>query len=266
MDQPFPHVSSTDKKVVLTSWKSESDPDVGSFSFGIDARRIPQQFVWKDGRPLWRSGPWNGLIYLGIQDMFRFYVSGFSVLKNDSAGNFEYIIPEQTKVLMNVRLNSSGNVARSIWDDQKKSWGKVWSAPDKACDVYGKCGPFGSCDDRASPVCSCLRGFDPLNRDEWERGNWSGGCSRRSELRCSGDGFLRLQFMKVPDFAEPFFAVEGDECRSRCLGNCSCLAYAYDSSIGCMVWTDALIDVQRFNGVGVDLFVRLSASELGTFL
>lgn len=258
--------TSTDKKVVLTSWKSESDPDVGSFSFGIDARRIPQQFVWEDGRPLWRSGQWNGLIYLGIQDMFRFYVSGFSVLKNDSAGNFEYIIPEQTKVLMNVRLNASGNVARSIWNDQEKSWGKVWSAPDKACDVYGKCGPFGSCDDRASPVCSCLRGFDPLNRDEWERGNWSVGCSRRSELRCSGDGFLRLQFMKVPDFAEPFFAVEGDECRSRCLGNCSCLAYAYDSSIGCMVWTDPLIDVQRFNGVGVDLFVRLSASELGTFL
>ncbi|XP_057768260.1 G-type lectin S-receptor-like serine/threonine-protein kinase At1g11330 [Salvia miltiorrhiza] len=71
-----------------------------------------------------------------------------------------------------------------------------------------------------------------------------------------------MRFMKVPDFAEPWPAVEEDECKRRCLGNCSCLAYAYDSNIGCMFWADALIDVQKFSGVGVDLFIRLSASDL----
>lgn len=255
------HNVKTGEKVVLTSWKSVVDADVGSFSFGIDASKIPQQFVWKNGSPVWRSGPWNGLIYLGIQDMFRFYVSGFSVLKNDSEGNFEYNIPEQ-KVLMKLSLNASGNIARTIWDDEKKSWRKVWSAPEKACDVYGKCGVFGSCDDGRKHICSCLRGFEPSKKDEWENGNWSSGCSRRNELKCDGDGFLRLKFMKVPDFAEPYSATREDECRSRCLGNCSCVAYAFDSNIGCMLWDDALIDVQKFNGVGVDLFIRLSASEL----
>ncbi|KAH6829308.1 hypothetical protein C2S53_011532 [Perilla frutescens var. hirtella] len=256
------HNVRTGEKVVLTSWKTVTDADVGSFSFGIEAsRNIPQQFVWRTGSPIWRSGPWNGLIYLGIQDMFRFYVSGFSVLKNDSEGKFEYFIPEQ-KVLMRSSLNASGNAARTIWDDEKKSWRKVWSAPEKVCDFYGKCGVFGSCDDEREPVCSCMRGFEPTKKDEWEKGDWRSGCSRRNELQCGGDGFMRLQFMKVPDFAEPLAATSVDECRSRCLGNCSCLAYAFDSNIGCLLWDDALIDSQRFNGVGVDLFVRLSASEL----
>lgn len=204
--------------------------------------------------------------------MFRFYVNGFSVLTNESSGNFVYMIPEQ-KVLMMLALNASGNIARTIWNDRNKSWGKVWSAPEKVCDVYGMCGPFGSCSDEGSPVCSCLRGFEPANREEWERGNWSGGCSRKNQLQCDGngrngsaDGFWRMQFMKVPDFVEPLPAAEEDECRRRCLANCSCLAYAYDSNIGCMFWDDVLIDVEQFNGVGVDLFVRLSASDLGTFL
>ncbi|XP_042030254.1 G-type lectin S-receptor-like serine/threonine-protein kinase At1g11330 [Salvia splendens] len=34
-------------------------------------------------------------------------------------------------------------------------------------------------------------------------------------------------------------------------------------NISCMFWRDALVDVQRFKGVGIDLYIRLSASELG---
>ncbi|KAG6424119.1 hypothetical protein SASPL_114532 [Salvia splendens] len=195
--------------------------------------------------------------------MFRYYVPGFSTLSNDSAGNLVNVIPQQ-KVLMMSPLNASGNIARMIWDDQIRSWGKVWSAPEKACDVYGKCGQFGSCDDTGSPVCSCMRGFEPASREEWSGGNWSSGCSRKNQLHCdgNGDGFWKMQFMKVLDFAEPFPAAGEDECRRRCLANCSCLAYAQESNIGCMIWTDVLIDVEKFNGVGVNLFIRLSASDL----
>lgn len=70
--------------------------------------------------------------------------------------------------------------------------------------------------------------------------------------------------MKVPDFIEAVSGMEEGECRGRCLRNCSCFGYAYDANIGCMFWGDHLIDVVRFDGVGVDLFLRLSSSELGT--
>lgn len=109
-----------------------------------------------------------------------------------------------------------------------------------------------------------------MSRDEWARGNWSSGCRRINELHCGkGDGFLRLQFIKVPDLADHFSADMIDECRTKCLENCSCIAYAHDSNIGCMFWRHSLIDVQNFKGVskskdvGVDLYIRLSASDLG---
>ncbi|XP_042030177.1 G-type lectin S-receptor-like serine/threonine-protein kinase SD1-13 [Salvia splendens] len=115
-----------------------------------------------------------------------------------------------------------------------------------------------------SPICNCLRGFEPVNEDEWRRGNWTNGCRRRNRLQCGDDGFERLRYMKVLDFAQPLPSRVQDECRTRCAGNCSCIAYAYDSYIGCMFWSNTLIDTQEFGSVGVDLYVRLSASEFGS--
>jgi hypothetical protein len=45
--------------------------------------------------------------------------------------------------------------------------------------------------------------------------------------------------------------------------NCSCLAYAYETGIGCMSWARNLIDTQKFSRAGVDLYVRVASSELG---
>ncbi|KAH6790518.1 hypothetical protein C2S51_005524 [Perilla frutescens var. frutescens] len=255
----------TGKKVVLSSWKNATDPQPGIFTSGLEASNIPQNIIWKNGRPHWRSGPWNGLIFIGIQSSYFSFLDGLVEVKNDSAGTFYFTIP-QWKIINRVTLNSSGSLVETMWDLQKKSWTPLWLAPENECDIYGTCGPFGSCNVEDSPICSCLRGFEPTSEDEWARGNWSSGCRRKNELRCGdGDGFLKLQFMKVPDFAERLYSVGIDECRMKCSRNCSCIAYAHDSNIGCMFWRDSLIDVQKFKGVGVNLYIRLglSASELG---
>ncbi|KAG8385661.1 hypothetical protein BUALT_Bualt03G0068400 [Buddleja alternifolia] len=110
--------------------------------------------------------------------------------------------------------------------------------------------------------------FEPTNREEWERGNWTSACQRRRQLQCdqsgggNGNGFLRLPFMKAPDFAEHFSSGQVEECLARCSRNCSCLVYAHDSYIGCMFWSESLIDLQKFSSVGVDLYIRLEDSEL----
>ena len=56
-----------DQRVQLTSWKSPSDPSIGSFSGGNNLlnNKIPEGFVWNKGRPYWRTGPWNGQIFIG---------------------------------------------------------------------------------------------------------------------------------------------------------------------------------------------------------
>lgn len=69
--------------------------------------------------------------------------------------------------------------------------------------------------------------------------------------------------MKLPDFVEQGSSRTVEECRSLCLMNCSCIAYSRDTNLGCMFWSQELIDIQQFSNVGEDLYIRLASSELG---
>jgi len=136
-------------------------------------------------------------------------------------------------------------------------------SPATECDLYGKCGPFGTCNSQRKTICQCLKGFEPRNKAEWSKGDWSGGCARTKQLQCKDDGFLTLKMMKVPDHPEWRLGLDQDGCRTQCLKNCSCLAYAYDTGVGCMTWSTSLVDIQEFSIGGVDLYLRLASSELG---
>ncbi|KAK6232563.1 hypothetical protein SCA6_002636 [Theobroma cacao] len=223
-------------------------------------------------RPYWRTGPWNGLIFTGVEHMYSFYLDGFNLV-DDKEGNFYIMFGLVGKsYLLYLYLNSQGKLIQRDWDEGKRDWNISWSAPETECDVYGKCGAFGSCDSQKQPICSCLRGFEPKITKEWTRGNWASGCVRSKPLQCertnngskpSKDGFLKLEKMKVPDFAEWSPTLE-DKCKEQCLNNCSCVAYAYDAGIGCMSWSENLIDMQKLSTGGLDLYVRLEHSELDT--
>jgi len=145
------------------------------------------------------------------------------------------------------------------------------------CDVYGVCGQFASCNSQSSPICSCLTGFEPKNKVEWNRQNWTEGCVRRAPLQqceryinqntsedSNADGFLKLQMVKVPGFADgSSLTLLSETCRSQCLENICCVAYSYDADIGCMSWTGNLIDIQQFSNGGLNLYIRVAHTELG---
>ncbi|KAL2495138.1 G-type lectin S-receptor-like serine/threonine-protein kinase SD1-13 [Forsythia ovata] len=144
----------TGHKVVVSSWKSPTDPEVGSFTSGLQALKIPQIFTWNGNRPHWRSGPWNGKILIGVQDMYSAYLDGFTV-ENDTSGIFYFTAPEGI-FLMRITLSSTGNLVQTLWNEQTQNWDITWLAPQNECDVYGTCGPFGSCNALNSHICSCL--------------------------------------------------------------------------------------------------------------
>ncbi|KAL3820635.1 hypothetical protein ACJIZ3_006540 [Penstemon smallii] len=140
------------------------------------------------------------------------------------------------------------------------------------CETYGTCGEYGSCNSQESPICTCLQGFYPRNTREWNSGNWTSGCVRRVPLACEGqngttngsrgDGFLGLDMMKLSGYSDRWFGPE-DQCEGRCLRNCSCLAYGYDTGIGCMFWYGTLIDFEKFQSrSGSELYIRVAGSEL----
>ncbi|KAK9665497.1 hypothetical protein RND81_14G115500 [Saponaria officinalis] len=251
--------------VVLRSWKSPSDPSVGEFSLGIGTAGIPQVLTWNNGVIYWRSGPWDGNQFIGLPNADTTLNDGF-VLELEPQNISINFSPQDTSLLLSYMVDYKGDILEHYWDDSIKNWTLGFFAPSANCELYGTCGVFGSCD-HVNSACNCLQGFQPKNPNEWKKGIWRSGCVRRTKLQCgikggNQDGFLKLEMIKVPDNIQTISVFSEDGCRSKCLNNCSCLAYSYHLNIGCMVWSKDLIDTQQISGGGVEFFLRLAVSEL----
>ncbi|GAB4831069.1 hypothetical protein Ancab_040226 [Ancistrocladus abbreviatus] len=265
----------TGEKRFLTSWRSEDDPSPGNFTAGLLPQAPVQIFIWKGSATYWRSGPWNGVKFVGGEGSGADYINFFTIEQNNHAGTvyLTFNAYSNSSVYM-IRLLPSGSLESVMWEDSGQ-WNVTWAAPASACDVYGTCGPFGVCDSNESPICKCPEGFVPKSKEEWSKGSWSGGCVRRTELLCqknvsgnlgSGrediDGFLTLNGMKLPDGYEFLYSEDAQGCQNWCLDNCNCTAYAYVNGIQCLVWIGDLIDMQKFMISGEDVFLKLAHSEL----
>ncbi|KAL0535111.1 hypothetical protein IC582_029434 [Cucumis melo] len=264
----------TNEHVGLTSWNSPSNPSTGNFTFLLDVRNIPEAVVLNGGKTYWRSGPWNGQSFIGIPEMYSVYLSGYSLSIQNQTYTLSVATNIESQQIVCLFISSQGNFEQRNWDDEKKQWNTSWVSPKTECDFYGTCGAFGICNAKTSPVCSCLTGFKPKQEKEWNQGNWSSGCVRKTTLKCENqlnnntdakeDGFLKLGMVKVPFFAEWSNApVSIDDCRLKCLRNCSCSSYAFENGI-CMHWINDLIDIQQFDGVGANLYLRIASADLPT--
>ncbi|KAL2901468.1 Cysteine-rich receptor-like protein kinase 8 [Bienertia sinuspersici] len=188
------------------------------------------------------------------------------IRSNDIDGTIDLVYNgASTLAFSHYALSYDGGLSEKWWDGER--WQFVWHAIETTCDLYGYCGAFGTCNPLSTPVCKCLKGFTPYNAEEWRKGNWSSGCVRRASLQCGiegskNDGFLALRNVKVPHNTEWSVGLNQVDCKSQCLKNCSCLAYAYDTGAGCMYWGSDLIDIQEFSSGGLDLYLRLPHSEL----
>ncbi|KAL9243555.1 hypothetical protein vseg_017429 [Gypsophila vaccaria] len=253
----------TEKQVLYRPWKSPSDPSPGTITGGLKTRFPPQLFVWVGDLPYWRKEPWNG-------NLLNVLESPVLSLVTDDAGKIYFGFSQSNQSsLTHIVVAYTGDLFLRDWDSVGKKWENLWNSRQSECDLYNKCGPFGSCKPTNSPICDCLTGFVPKNNTEWNEGNWTSGCVRRTSLQCDTfggrtDGFLNMTQVKIPDDAVWLSVNSVDKCRSQCLSTCSCAAYSYSFSIGCMIWNDSLIDVvEPSNSRGLDFYVRLAHSELG---
>ncbi|XP_074274094.1 G-type lectin S-receptor-like serine/threonine-protein kinase At1g11300 [Silene latifolia] len=258
--------SLNDTETKILSWKSSTDPSSGQFRIVSLPQDLPEFFIVEGDRPCWRSGPWNGYLFLGVPQVHSDVSSGFNVDNHNDTLDLSYDVAkyDNAPLLERFFLTYDGVLTRKFWHDNK--WGISWQSLQSECDVYGKCGKFAVCNPKNKPICECLKGFNPENINEWKKGNWTNGCVRKTELQCRAPGskedkFLQMKNIKVPDYANWIFA-DQNNCMRNCLANCSCLAYSYYSGIGCMFWTANLIDLQQFSADGADLFVRLVHSEV----
>ncbi|GKV30851.1 hypothetical protein SLEP1_g39622 [Rubroshorea leprosula] len=237
----------------LRAWKSDSDPAPGNFTFGVNKG-------------------WNQFtIHKGFSDLY--WESGWS----QNSMNFNEMPNYLLSIMFKVRsltlntsrlvMNSSGQIVFQKWENIL-GWYSIWKGPEDECSVYQVCGDYGVCNSVPNELkCKCLEGFVPNLKEQWQSGNFSGGCRRKAPEGCSkSDYFVNISLAKVwyPD--DPFPANSKEECQEGCQRKC-CNAYLFQPIQGrlaesstCWTWSRdiALKDLKISNTeVGGNLWVRV---------
>lgn len=148
---------------------------------------------------LYRSDPWNGVRFNGIPAPTRTPLLNLNFVNN----NF-FFLPRNSTIARYVINQTVYTLQRFIWDEPSQNWKMNLNIPRDDCDRYNHCGSYGYCDMvDESPVCECLRGFEPTSHKNWVAKNWTQGCVLSSKrLRCrdkNKDGFELFTNMKFPD-------------------------------------------------------------------
>nr|GME02057.1 G-type lectin S-receptor-like serine/threonine-protein kinase At4g27290 [Ipomoea batatas] len=260
----------TGKRNVIRCWSSSNDPRPGKFSWGIDPKGFPQFFIWKEDVPYYRSN----LYQEGFTYSFYFpsggYANYYCATENDEV-YFSYGFVD-TSVQARFILTPEGYIQFLSRQKTSEKWSILGQLPTNECELYARCGSFGSCERFDShPVCSCLKGFKPKSQKDWDKGKYDAGCERRIALGCGEDDtFMRLPLMKWPDHSSSLGNMTFQECQMECSKTCSCTAFGYanitsESAVNCINWFGDLVDL-AYNylagGFGQDLYVRVHASEL----
>ncbi|KAG6517932.1 hypothetical protein ZIOFF_021331 [Zingiber officinale] len=258
----------TGRSYNLTAWTSESDPAPSGYTMSIDQSGDPQLVITDGPRRHWRGGPWNGNRFSGAEGMQRDRAVGigFNYTTNPHQVFFSlYLI--DTSIIDRLVISTSGTLQHYMWIQDRQIWTFLGFVPRDECDSVARCGPNGVCHPDGSTMCTCLPGFASRNNSvELD------GCVRITALDCVNgtDGFVNQSSVKLPDTSTAMVdwsMVSLEECRVRCLRNCSCTGYAQanvsDSGSGCVLWWTNLLDIKYYDGgTGQDLFVRVAAADL----
>ncbi|KAK9089557.1 hypothetical protein Scep_028639 [Stephania cephalantha] len=250
----------------FTSWKSPDDPSTGDFTYTMSRVEARELVIKKGSQTIYRSGPWNGQAWNGVPNMTRTSIFNYSFVNNSDEVYFIYSI-HRASFFYSIVMDYLGIIKEPTWVEDAHKWNNLRHYPGDRCEYYGKCGAFGTCNINNDFICSCLPGFEPKSPWDWYNVDGAQGCVRKRELLCGkGDGFLKLERMKLPDTsnARVDMSLGIEDCEIECRNNCSCTGYtiADVDGFGCMTWFGDLIDAREFTKWGQDLFVRVDATEL----
>ncbi|KAL9444259.1 hypothetical protein AB3S75_017442 [Citrus x aurantiifolia] len=247
----------TGKVWSLTSWKSIDDPSVGDAELKMEPGKSNAFSLMKRSQIVWTSGVWDGYIFSLVPEMTLNYIFNYSLYTDENETYFIYSIKDST--ISRCILDVSGQVKQISWLGASQAWFLFWSQPRTSCVA---CGPFSICN-TATGSCQCLQGFTSSDK------NLSDECVRRTALQCGDnsadreDRFLRMHDVKLPSQDKVLKLPGIEECKSACLNNCACTAYAYNSSGVCSSWDGKLYDLEQLpKNEGETIFIKLAASEL----
>ncbi|XP_028063443.1 G-type lectin S-receptor-like serine/threonine-protein kinase At4g27290 isoform X3 [Camellia sinensis] len=255
----------TNQEWFLTSWKTLQDPSSGDYTYKLDRRGLPQIVLHQGSTVKYRSGTWDGVRFGGDPPLHTKAVVDPNFIFNSTDVYYSFKNTDDTAISRFV-VNQTGSLQLLTWNERLGEWFNLITMQRDACDVYATCGPYGLCRFDVLAACNCPNGFIPRLQQEWDRGDWSGGCVRRTPMNCSApQGFRKLPGLKLPESS--YFLVDMTkmslvDCKEACLRNCTCVAFSLTSVSGCVVWFGELLDMKEFSEHGQDLYIRMAASDL----
>nr|VUE35958.1 At421370-like [Capsella grandiflora] len=250
----------------LTSWKNSFDPSSGVYTFKLGTGGSPEFFGFTSFLEVYRSGPWDGLRFSGIPEMQQWEDIIYNFTENREEVTYTFRVTDHSSY-SRLTINTVGRLEGFMWEPRQQQWNMFWFMPKDTCDLYGICGPYAYCDMSKSLACNCIKGFQPLYPVEWESGDVTGRCRRKTPLTCSEDRFFPLKNMKLPATTAAIVdkRIGLKECEEKCKRNCNCTAYANsdirNGGSGCIIWIGEFRDIRTYAADGQDLFVRLAAAE-----
>ncbi|XP_057869052.2 G-type lectin S-receptor-like serine/threonine-protein kinase At2g19130 [Cryptomeria japonica] len=257
------------KGMKLTSWKSSVDPAPGLFSFGMDMSpgEMQTMMFYNNSVPYRSSGECTANYFTKVPELEgqkKFEVSCTKLSSSKIYISFS-INPIDHTLTGRLLLDENGELQLYFWMDDGR-WSLRWSTYRGQCSDFEICGAYGLCN--ANDVCSCVKGFKAKHDSQ---GWWASGCARQRPLQCSvtegtTDGFLEAKNQYLSEKEAVLYNNEATQrgCRTACLNNCSCTAFAFSVSDPpvCRQWFGDLFGM-RVSSEGQSVFIRLAASELG---
>ncbi|KAJ4887568.1 Receptor-like serine/threonine-protein kinase SD1-8 [Raphanus sativus] len=263
----------TGRSRFLTSWRSKDDPSSGNFTYKLDTRRgLPEFFVMANDFEIYRSGPWNGIEFSGIPKAkdqgLSFMVCSYT--ENSDEVSYTFRIASQSFFYSRLTIEASGNLDLFTTSFLSSRWRALRNLPVDECDYYNLCGSYAYCEMNLTFTCKCFQGFDLMNPEQLNLTERSGFyCMRRTPLSCSGNRFLVMKNMKLPDTKMASFdrRIDLQKCQERCLSDCDCTSFAAadvrNGGTGCLIWRGDLNDTRIYSLAGQDLYVKIAAVDTG---
>ncbi|GLJ32985.1 hypothetical protein SUGI_0664310 [Cryptomeria japonica] len=263
------------KGLKVNSWKSSMDPAPGPFFAQINPSpgKTDVLLQYKNGVSYYSTGEWNGSYFATLpgSPASSIVKEEFKVFSSTRM-YYSFKVAPQAGMMM-VRVNWKGELSVYHWINN--GWNVNWYQPQLRGSVYGMFGTYGVCSTQEiSQPCRCAEGFHPRDATAWRSQEWwSSGCVRRTPLQCfaingSGsdttDGFLQISNYTLSDQEAIQNTPESTllVCKTACLNNCSCTAFAFADS-NCKLWFGDLLSMRTkaTSSGGQPLFIRLAASD-----
>ncbi|XP_019085366.1 PREDICTED: receptor-like serine/threonine-protein kinase SD1-8 [Camelina sativa] len=232
----------TGTKEALTSWDPDNPSNTG-YSFQLENQAgLYELFlvVQETSKHIYRSDLWDGIRFGDIPLEFSpTYVTSVW-------GDVSYVGFVMTGKNNNSRLTLAGDSLELFtWIPETMQWISSWYHSYGI--FYHTCGAnsYSSKNTTSGLQCNCIKGFDPAFRENWALKDLQGGCQRKTRLNCTGDQFLQLKNMKLPDTGGAYVGIGKGQ-------------------VGCVMWTGTLNDFQNYGVGGRDLYVKVAAIDHGS--